>query len=254
MKLATMTTREQVLALVAAAVLLGGAYGVLRYKPALKMMAAVQEQTKETEERLKTESLPTPPDEDEATLQQQMKEAEAKLTLAKSQITGFESDQPAMDNQEITLKLSELAQASRLLVRGNVPYQLNVASKAASGSIAAPKRATRTQRQQARQAAKEVAENAASNNTAALPVTITTAPVTPGYGLDLLERYAQPGYSRPMQQLNLQGYYADIRYFMNELQKLPWPVTVAQLQIETDTTPTEPGAPQALRASMVLAL
>lgn len=254
MKLAIMTTREQVLALVAAAVLLGGAYGILRYKPALKMMASLQEQTKETEERLKTESLPTPPEEDEATLRQQMKEAEEKLALAKNQIAELGADQPAVDNQEITLRLSELAQASHLLVRGNTPYQLNVAAKAASSSTAVPKGATRAQRRQAKQAAKDAAENAVTNNTAASPVAITTAPVTPGYGLDMLERYSQPGYGRPMQQLNLQGYYADIRYFMNELQKLPWPVTVAQLQIETDTTPAEPGAPQMLRANLILAL
>lgn len=243
MKLATMTTREQVLVLVAAAVLLGGGYGLLRYRPALKSLSEMQAQTKQTEERLKTTAIPNAPDEDPDELHEQMAEADEKLAAAKARIAELEENLPPADAQEVKLKISELAQAARLLVRENEAYKPGAAVVTAAGGGNA-------------RAARRAARAAARANAAAPSATNAAAPLpaTPGIGLEMMERYTQPDYNRPLQRLSLEGYYLDIRYFLDELQKLPWQVTVAQIQLETDTRPIEPGMPQPLRATLILAL
>ena len=262
MKLASMTTREQLLVLVAAGVLLGSAYGLLRYRPALKALAELQAQTRQTEERLETMQPPIMPDEDAATLSTQLAEADAKLAASKTRMAEVEQGLPPGDAQEILLKLSELATASNLLVRENAAYMLT--TKAAANAAAAPKarsssrsdrRAARAERKAARAAGRGAAANGflanGAFNASELPQPESG---TPGVGLEMLERYAQPEYARPLQRVSLEGYYADIRYFLDELQKLPWQVTVAQLQIEVGSRPAEPGMPQPLRATLVLAL
>ncbi len=241
MKLATMTTREQVLVLLAAAILLGSGYGLLRYRPALKALGEMQAQTRQTEERLKTATIPDAPDEDADELREQMAAADEKLAAARARIAELEKNLPPADAQEVKLRISELAQASRLLVRENEAYKPGAANPAAGGGN------DRAARRAARAAARTNAAAPAKNAAAPLPA-------TPGIGMEMMDRYTQPDYSRPLQRLSLEGYYADIRYFLDELQKLPWQVTVAQFQIETDTRPVDPGMPQPLRATLILAL
>ena len=237
-----MTGREQLLVLISAAIFLGGAYGMLRYRPALKSLAEMQLQTNKTEERLKTTIIPDAPDEDEESIRERMLEAEEKLAAAQTQLAELEMNLPPTDAQEVKLKISELAQASRLLVRENLAYKIGDATIAptfAGGS-------TRKSRRAARAAVKTAA--------AAPKLDASAVAYTPGIGLEMLDRYANPDFSRPLQRLSLEGYYTDIRYFLDELQKLPWQVTVAQMQIETDLRQTEPGMPQPLRATLILAL
>lgn len=243
MNLATMTGREQVLVLITAAVLLGGAYGMLRYRPALKALDEMQTQTRQTEDRLKTATLPDAPDEDAESLAQRLAEADDKLAAARARIAELEKNLPPADAQEVKLKISELATAAGLLVRENEAYKPGAATVSIVGGGNA-----RASRRAARAAARANAAAPAGKNAAA------PAPATPGIGLEMLDRYAQPDYARPLQRVSLEGNYADIVYFIDELQKLPWQVTVAQVQIETDVRPVEPGMPQPLRASLILAL
>lgn len=241
MKLATMTMREQVLVLLTAAILLGGGYGLLRYRPALKALGEMQAQTRQTEERLRTATIPDAPDEDADELREQMATADEKLAAARARIAELEKTLPPADAQEVKLRISELAQASRLLVRENEAYRPGAATPVAgSGNNRAARRAARAA--------------ARANTTAPAKNAAAPLPATPGIGMEMMDRYTQPDYSRPLQRLSLEGYYADIRYFLDELQKLPWQVTVAQFQIETDTRPVDPGMPQPLRATLILAL
>ena len=239
MKLATMTGREQVLVLVTAAVFLGGAYGLLRYKPALKALAEMQASTVKAEQRLKTSTIPDAPDEDEESMRERLLQAEDKLALANKRLSELEERLPPVDAQEVKLKISELAQLSRLLVRENEAYKIGAATNAAvavGGSSRAARRAAR----------KAAATKSATSNVA--------ASTEPSIGLEMLDRYAIPYFARPLQRLRLEGYYTDIRYFLDQLQNFPWQVTVAQIQIKTEARPTEPGMPQLLQATLVLAL
>jgi len=252
MKLAAMNTREQVLVLITAAVVLGGGYSLLRYRPALKALAAMQTQTRATELRLKTLVIPEEPIEDAGDLAQSMAEADEKLAVAKERIAELERNLPPADAQEVKLKISELATAAGLLVRENEAWKPGAASvTAAAGGGGSSRAARRAARAVRKAAAAGNAVTAATGSYAELPMPDQTQP---GSGLEMLERYAQPEYVRPLQRLSVEGRYADIRYFIDELQKLPWQVTVAQLQIETDARPTEPGMPQPLRATLILAL
>lgn len=249
MKLAAMNMREQVLVLITAAVLLGGGYGVLRYRPALKALAEMQTQTKATELRLKTLTIPDAPMEDAADLAQDMAEADEKLATAKARIAELEKTLPPADAQEVKLKISELASAAGLLVRENETWKPGMsqvtAAKGGSGARAA---------RAAARAAKAARAITRADAAASVDAPKYQASAAPGSGLEMLERYSLTEYARPLQRLSVEGRYADIRYFIDELQNLPWQVTVAQVQIETDVRPSEPGMPQPLRATLILAL
>lgn len=241
MKLATMTAREQVLVIVTAAVFIGGAYGLLRYRPALKALAELQTQTQQTEDRLKTTSIPEAPDEDMADLQDARLAAEDKFAAVQARLVDLEQRLPPADSQEVSLRISELAQLANLLVRKNESYKLGTAAVSNTSTAAEGSR-------KARRAARRAAGGAVPAVTGITPST------EPSIGLEMLNRYANPDFTRPMQQVTLEGYYSDIRYFLDALQKFNWQVTVAQLQIETDSRPNELGMPQTLRAHLILAL
>ena len=247
MKLATMTGREQVLVLITAAVFLGGAYGILRYKPALKALAEMQASTAQTEERLKTSAIPDAPDEDEESMRERILKAEDKLAVANKRLSELEEHLPPVDAQEVKLKISELAQLSRLLVRDNEAYKIGVATNAA---VVAGGGNSRVARRAARASRKDAGQSTATN----AATSIVVASSEPSIGLEMLGRYANPDLARPLQRLRLEGYYTDIRYFLDQLQNFPWQVTVAQMQIKAETRPTEPGMPQLLQATLILAL
>lgn len=239
-KLATMTGREQVLVLITAAVFLGGAYCILRYKPALKALAEMQAATTQTEERLKTTTIPDAPDEDVESMRERMMQAEEKLAAANKRVTELEEHLPPADAQEVKLKISELAQLSRLLVRVNEVYKIGALASTATAAGRSSKAARRAARIAAAVPANANAKIAASSE--------------PSMGLEMLDRYANPDFERPLQRITLEGYYTDIRYFLDQLQNFPWQVTVAQMQIKTEARPTEPGMPQLLQATLILAL
>lgn len=239
MRLASLTTREQVLVFVTAAILVGGVYGLLRYRPALKALGELQAQIRSTEERVKTTKIPDAPEEDPVDLKRRADLADAELKAAQEKLAALQSRLASEDQrQELKLRMSELAQASGLVIRGNEAY---VPATLAQTSTMIPSSGG-FKRKKARQPAQ----------------TVPTSPQTPiatvGNGLEMPTRFAQMGMQRLLQQVVLEGTYHDIRFFLNELRKLPWQVTVAQLRLEVVPLAAPPGAPQPLRATLVLAL
>jgi hypothetical protein len=189
---------------------------------------------------LKTTTIPDAPDEDVESMRERMMQAEEKLAAANKRVTELEEHLPPVDAQEVKLKISELAQLSRLLVRVNEVYKIGALASTATAAGGSSRAARRAARKAAAAPANANAKIAASSE--------------PSMGLEMLDRYANPDFERPLQRITLEGYYTDIRYFLDQLQNFPWQVTVAQMQIKTEARPNEPGMPQLLQATLILAL
>lgn len=61
-------------------------------------------------------------------------------------------------------------------------------------------------------------------------------------------------FHRPMQRIELEGNFQQLRQFIHGLDGLPWQVTVIRLRLEQLPTSMPAGYPQPLLAELVLAL
>lgn len=237
MKLNTLSTREQVLVLVVAIVLVGGGYGVLRALPAMKSLNAMAESTDKNEQRIRTTEIPALPDEDEDSMQRDIREAEALLARIQGGMRAVDERLAPTDSQELKLRISGLAQQSGVFIIENKAF---VPAALLQSSAAAPARKSK----RARKAAAAAAQTAQ-------PVIPAVLPESEG----LVARMA-PGtlLHRPMQQLGMEGDFEGMRNFIQGLDRLPWQVTIVQFKLEAKPVDPPAGMPQRLSANLILAL
>lgn len=239
MKLKTLSTREQVLVLIVALVLVGGGYGLLRAMPAMKALKAMAESTDKAEQRIRTTEIPELPDQDEDSVQRDIREAEAALARVQGGMAAVEERLAPPDSQELKLRISSLAQQAGVFIIENKAY---VPTALAQAAPAAPTR-------KSRRARKAAAATAAAQ--AAQPATPAMLPESEG----LMARMA-PGtpLHRPMQQLGMEGDFEGMRQFIQGLDRLPWQVTIVQFKLEAKPVDPPAGMPQRLSANLILAL
>lgn len=241
MKLSALSAREQVLVVVTAAVMIGGAYGLLRYWPAVKALRETAAQTKATEERLQKLVIPDEPVEDMARLQRDLDAARMMLQSTRQRMAGLEQRLAPPGSQELKLKISELAQFHGVRIRENEAYkppvpQPTTPAQSATGAMSATP-----------------ATNAGQGGPTSATVGSGGAQAN-GPPLEMLELFLKPEWKRPLQRISMEGSYAGLRGFITALDKLPWQVSVVQLGIEVDERTPPFGLPQPLRATMILAL
>jgi len=236
MKLKNLSLREQVLLLIVAIVLVGGGYGLLRAMPAMKSLKAMSESTDKNEQRIRTTEIPELPDEDEGSVQRDIREAEAALAAMQSGAAAVEERLAPADSQELKLRISTLAQQSGVFIIENKAY---VAAAPLQPNASAPTRKSK----RARKAAAAVA--------AAQPAAQAMLPESE----DLIARMApSTPLQRPMQQLGMEGDFEGMRNFIKGLDRLPWQVTIVQFKLEAKPIDPPAGLPQRLSANLILAL
>jgi hypothetical protein len=238
MKLKTLSTREQVLVLVVAIVLVGGGYGALRALPAMKSLKAMAESTGKNEQRIRTTEIPELPDEDEDSMQRDIRETEASLARIQGGMHAVDERLAPADSQELKLRISGLAQQSGVFIIENKAF---VPTALLQSSAAAPARKSKRARKAAAAAAAQTAQ----------PVIPAVLPESEG----LVARMA-PGtpLHRPMQQLGMEGDFEGMRNFIQGLDRLPWQVTIVQFKLEAKPVDPPAGMPQRLSANLILAL
>ena len=238
MKLKTLSTREQVLVLVVAIVLVGGGYGALRALPAMKSLKAMAESTGKNEQRIRTTEIPELPDEDEDSMQRDIRETEASLARIQGGMRAVDERLAPADSQELKLRISGLAQQSGVFIIENKAF---VPTALLQSSAAAPARKSKRARKAAAAAAAQTAQ----------PVIPAVLPESEG----LVARMA-PGtpLHRPMQQLGMEGDFEGMRNFIQGLDRLPWQVTIVQFKLEAKPVDPPAGMPQRLSANLILAL
>lgn len=246
MNLKSMSTREQVLVAIVIFTLVGGGYGLFRYRPALKSLGELQAANVATAARTRDAVIPEEPMDDPAEIKASIAEAAQELEKMRQGFVEVEQRLAPVDSQELRLKISDVATTAGVRIRENVPYLVpRVAATATDSAAAAPKLSKRQQR-----AANKAARK--SGNPGGLGAAVTAAAPKEGeLAFQLVNEIDPP---RPFQRVSVEGSFAQLQRFIQELAKLPWMVTITQINIELSPQTPPPGYPQPLVVTMILAL
>lgn len=245
MNLRNLSTREQVLIFIVAVTLVGGGYGLLRYRPALKALGELKAANVQTETRLKTAEIPEEPMEDPEELNAAIAEAGKEFASMQLGFSDVEQRLAPVDSQELRLKISDVASNAGVRIRENVPYLVPRAAGPAAPSASAPKLSKRQQR---------AANKTARRSVGATPGGAAVTAAAPKDGELIYRLVNDLDEPRPFQRVSVEGSFNQVQRFIGELDKLPWMATVAQIQIELSAQTPPAGYPQPLIVTMILAL
>lgn len=254
MNLSKMTLREQVLVLVTVVIIVGGLYGGLRFYPAYKTISETKKNTEMMDAAMKSTKVPEEPFDDTITLNKELKELDIELSDATALMADMEARlSPPDDTTLVRLAISDAARNAFVRINTNEEYRVTVPPPVAPAGSAAASATAQPQKRQG-DAAKRRARNArraAGVNSAAL----TVNQVSPELATPLIKKMAINGpMERPMQRLVMEGTYAGMMRFIEELKRMEMMVTIVQFQMTPTPQAPPPGLNQRLSATLVLAL
>lgn len=234
MKLHQLNNREQLLMALVAIVIVVGAYGLLRFWPANRIIADLQQSAEATQNRLLKAKIPDEPAEDVDRLISQLEDQERAMALIRAQAEVLEQRLAPFDSQETIVAISQLARETQVRIRVNEPMKTKARGPASSAG-AKNKKIKKNKSKSAKES---------QNRPVILPETMGwIARMSPG-----------TMFHRPIRRIELEGSYMAIRKFIHGLDSLPYQVTVLRLKIEKTPTLAPAGSPQALLSELVLAL
>ena len=239
--------KKQIWLLGGVIVMLVLAYFMLRYLPKHRELSQLGQQLQAVKAELASPRYPDVPDEDADELQEQATALELEVAALGAAMAAHLDGWAGGDDQDMILRVSEIARASGVKVTENVPFTMPKAQpanqKAAPAATAAVKGSTKSERKRLR---KERRAGAASG------VMQTGIPEAEGTLLyKLVNDFEEP---RPMQAMTLEGHFFDIRNFFQSLSSMPSQVTVVRMDISTKTDVLVQGMPQVLQVKMILAM
>lgn len=230
MKLNHMTNQQQIIWGLAIAFVVIAAYGLVRFLPEFKSIQSLETAAKKTQQRILKNRSQDAPTENLDELLEQINDQEQAMALIKSSAEELEARLAAFDSQELKVRISQLANKSRVRIKSNQ----------AVTSFPNTTRFNNSKKKKKKKKQKNITTNNA-----------TLIPASRGW----LARLA-PGtvLHRPMQRLQLEGTYQNVQQFIHGLDALPWQVTVIQMQLQKLPAAAPVGLPQLLKAELVLAL
>lgn len=250
MDISKISLREQVLVLFAATIIIGGAYGALRFYPAHKAIIEIKKNTVMMDEAIKTGKVPEEPFDDVNALKDDMADLDVVLTEVQTVMQDVEQRLSPIDTTDVRLAISEAARNAMVRISANEQYRVTVpppVDKAAANNASKP--AKRLGDAAQRRARNE--RRAARGNGAALTMSQVGADQT----THLIRKMAINGpMQRPMQRLTMEGTYDGIMQFIDELEQIHKMVTIVQFQLIPTQQAPLPGFSQRLNATLVLAL
>lgn len=221
MKLKKTSMRERVLLGVAVTVVLLAGYALLRYQPAQTGLARLTEERDELANELTKARVPRPSSRNVDTVLKELAEHERTLADTRDAIATLEQRFVDAESHEAIQRLmvdvSGVAQSNRVTIREAVPYSARASAPSTRNLNVIPKR-----------------PSAADNLVAAFS----------GGG----------PYTRPLRQLTVEGNFAGIRRFVEQLSDLPKRVIVLQFTLETAPGGHVATGEQLVRAGLVVAL
>ncbi|MBL4764109.1 MAG: hypothetical protein JKX67_02340 [Colwellia sp.] len=228
-KLAKLTTSEQILIAITVLAIIFGAYSLLRFIPKYQDITSLDRSAEKTARKLLKARIPNEPDQDVQQLISQLDDQEQAMTLISNMATSVQQRLAPIDSQELRVLVSQLARDLKVRITANE----RIEGKAPAVKIIAQKKRK-----------KKSTNKIESTKDIALPASYSW-----------LDRMAPNTlYYRPLQRIELVGQYRSIRAFIQELDNLPWQVTVVRLKIEQQAITPLRGYAQALKAELVLAL
>jgi len=247
-----MTQREQVLILIVVAILVGGAFALLRYVPQTKLLNQLSASLEKNKQEVKNPKFPEEPEEDVEELKDKDEEVTAQLDSLRITIETEEKKfAAANDNQEMLLRISEAARAAGVKVIESVPY---LVQRIDAEAVSSKKVDTKKSRSKQRRRNKALAKMGRS----AKPITGMTGPgaqgTIPKEGELIYHLVNDFDNARPLQKLSVEGNYRDLQTFMLAISNLQYQVTIVKLDIDVKIQTPAQGIPQPLMAKMIVAM
>jgi len=249
-----MTLREQVLVLVTVVIIVGGLYGVLRFYPAYKAIGETKKNTEMMDVAMKSTKVPEEPFDDTNTLNKELKELDIELSDATELMAGIEARlSPPDDTSLVRLAISDAARNAYVRINTNEEYRVTV-PVAAGATPSANAQVDNQPKKRLGDGAQRRARNERRASRLA-GAALTVNQVSPEMATPLIRKMAINGpMERPMQRVVMEGTYAGMMRFMEELKRLDMMVTIVQFQIVPTPQAPPPGLNQRLSATLVLAL
>lgn len=257
MNLNKMTLREQILVAVAVAIVVGGAYGAFRYYPVNKNITQLKADAQSLDKAVKTGKIPDEPFEDAEDLKLDLEDLEAELEDATNMATGAEQKLSPPDTTDVRLEISEAARRALVRISANEEYRVAQARPGTASAVGGTSGARSTRRSagnRARKQAQRAVRQRAQARLTGVDQTVTNASadqVTP-----LVRKMAVGApLERPLQRLTMEGTYAGLVRFIQNLDEMSKMATVVQLSLVPTTNKNPPpGYNQRITAVMILAL
>jgi len=232
-KLAKLKQSEQILIAITLFVIIIGAYSILRFVPKYQDISAQERSAAKTERKLLKARIPNEPDQDAQQLLSQLDDQEQAMALISDMAESVQQRLAPLDSQELKVLISQLARDLKVRITSNE----RIEGKTPTLKMVAQKKRKKKKN-------KKTANVNEENKNIALPASYSW-----------LDRMAPNTlYHRPLQRIELIGQYRSIREFIQELDNIPWQVTVIRMKIEKQSITPLRGYAQALKAELVLAL
>lgn len=232
-KLTKLKQSEQILIAITLFFIIIGAYSLLRFIPKYQDISSLERSAEKTERKLLKARIPNEPDQDAQQLLSQLDDQEQAMALISDMADGVQQRLAPVDSQKLRVLVSQLARDLKVRITTNERIE---GKPPALKTIAQKKRKNR-------------------NNNKTTGLTKDTKDIALPASYSWVDRMAPNTlYHRPLQRIELVGQYRSIREFIQELDNLPWQVTVVRLKIEKQSITPLRGYAQALKAELVLAL
>ncbi len=238
-----LSNREQVMIFIVAATFVAGGYGLFRFVPQLKALTELQASITQKKEKVSNPQFPDEPVEDIEDLNDKAAALEAELVNLRASLDSAENNLAPTDSQEMILKISEAARAANVRVIESVPYLVQKKDGATASAANQPKLSKRAQNKLNRATRKTSAANANA-----------ASGVTPKEGELIYRLVNELENPRPFQRIGVEGTYADLQNFIQNVRNLPWQATIIKLDIELSTQTSQQGLPQLITAKMLVAM
>jgi hypothetical protein len=241
--------KKQILVLGGLVFIITLAYFVVRYLPAHSELTQLSNQLKADKAELANPRYPEVPDEEVDELQDMADKLVAQVLAMETAMKGYLDALEGDNDQDIILRVSEIARNSNVKVTENVPFIVPKAQTAAQKNnqpqTSLSQATTKGERKKIRRE-----RRAATAGSVGTPQTSLGEPEgTLIY--QLVNDFPEP---RPMQAMTLEGNFFDLKSFLQALGSMPVQVTVVRMDVTTKTDVMMQGMPQVLLVKMILAM
>jgi len=253
MSINQLDSKKQFLILLMVVLLLMGLYIKFRLVSAIDGVSALNKQLNADQTLLTNPNVPEEPLEDIERLEDEVQAINDGLEELTAQASNLAQNLPDINNsQEVLLKISDLARASRVRIVSNVPFLVKrrVALGTTGSAVSSKKTLSPAEQRRQDRAARKAAQRAqrqAARTGAASGVGVYTQE---GELMDkLVNGFDEP---RPLHQVKIEGTYHSIKTFIEGLQGLPWQITVVKINYQLLTQTATQGFPQPLVVEMII--
>ncbi len=220
-------------------------YFTLRYLPKHREITLLAQQLEANKNELAHPQYPEPPEEDAEELHEQSETLAAEVlsleTAMKAHLEGFAGP----NDQDMVLKVSEIARANNVKITENVPFSVPKATPTSASGQAAVSDKTLTK------AARKRLRKAQKAGVVAGGPQIANAEPEGTLIYQLVNDFPEP---RPMHAMTMEGGFFDLKSFLQALSSMPAQVTVVRMDVTTKSDVAVQGAPQILQVKMIVAM